>query len=67
MVIAEQKRSQGPAFDPSSRIPSGHLIGHNRTVTGTLTTSGTTAMVSPTLAAWIQITGPSGRARPATP
>jgi hypothetical protein len=49
VVIAEQKRSQGPGFDPSSRIPSGHLIGHNRVVTGTLTVTGATATLTVTV------------------
>jgi hypothetical protein len=43
VLIEEQKRSQGPLFDPATRIPSGHLIGANRTVTGTLTITGATA------------------------
>lgn len=49
VAIAEQKRSQGPEFDPGSRIPSGHLIGHNRVVTGTLTVSGATATLTVTV------------------
>jgi hypothetical protein len=49
VAIAEQKRSQGPAFDPASRIPSGHLIGHNRVVTGTLTVNGATATLTVTV------------------
>ena len=30
LIIAQQKLSQSLYADPSQRIPSGHLIGHNR-------------------------------------
>jgi hypothetical protein len=49
VIIAEQKLSQGPKADPTQRIPSGHLIGHNRVVSGTLTISGTTATLTATV------------------
>ncbi|MGZ4271569.1 MAG: hypothetical protein ACXVSX_20480 [Solirubrobacteraceae bacterium] len=49
VIIAEQRLSQSRYADPSQRIPSGHLIGHNRTVTGTLTISGATATLTVTV------------------
>jgi hypothetical protein len=49
LIINEQKLSQSRYADPSQRIPSGHLIGHNRTVTGTLTISGATATLTVTV------------------
>jgi hypothetical protein len=49
VIIAEQKLSQSRYADPSQRIPSGHLIGHNRAVTGTLTISGATATLTVTV------------------
>jgi hypothetical protein len=49
VIIAEQRFSQSHYADPSQRIPSGHLIGHNRTVTGTLTISGATATLTVTV------------------
>jgi hypothetical protein len=49
VIIAEQKLSQSRYADPSQRIPSGHLIGHNRTVTGTLTITGATATLTVTV------------------
>jgi hypothetical protein len=45
-IIAEQVRSQGPAFDPSTRIPLGKIIRHNREVTGSLNVSGGTATLT---------------------
>jgi hypothetical protein len=49
VIIAEQKLSQSRYADPSQRIPSGHLIGHNRAVSGTLTISGATATLTVTV------------------
>ena len=49
LIIAEQKLSQSRYADPSQRIPSGHLIGHNRVVSGTLTISGATATLTVTV------------------
>jgi hypothetical protein len=49
VIIAEQKLSQSRYADPSQRIPSGHLIGHNRVVSGTLTISGATATLTVTV------------------
>ena len=49
VIIAEQKLSQSRYADPATRIPSGHLIGHNRVVTGTLTISGATATLTVTV------------------
>jgi hypothetical protein len=49
LIIAEQRLSQSHYADPSQRIPSGHLIGHNRTVSGTLTISGATATLTVTV------------------
>ena len=49
VIIAEQKLSQSRYGDPATRIPSGHLIGHNRAVTGTLTISGATATLTVTV------------------
>ncbi len=49
VIIAEQKLSQSPLSDPSTRIPSGHLIAHNRVVTGTLTVTGATATLTVTV------------------
>jgi hypothetical protein len=49
VVIAEQKLSQSRYSDPATRIPSGHLIGHNRVVTGTLTVTGATATLTVTV------------------
>jgi hypothetical protein len=46
VIIAEQKLSQSRYADPSQRIPSGHLIGHNRVVSGTLTVTGATATLT---------------------
>ena len=46
VIIAEQKLSQSRYADPSQRIPSGHLIGHNRVVSGTLTITGATATLT---------------------
>jgi len=45
-LIAEQKLSQSPAGDPSTRIPSNRMIGHNREVTGSLTVTGGTATLT---------------------
>lgn len=45
-LLAEQNL---PGVDPASRVPSGHLIGHNRTVTGKLTVLGTTATLTATV------------------
>lgn len=49
VIIAEQKLSQSRYADPSQRIPSGHLIGHNRAVSGTLTITGATATLTVTV------------------
>ena len=49
LIIAEQRLSQSRYADPSQRIPSGHLIGHNRVVGGTLTISGATATLTVTV------------------
>ena len=49
LIIAEQRLSQSRYADPSQRIPSGHLIGANRTVTGTLTITGATATLTVTV------------------
>ena len=49
LIIAEQKLSRSRLVDPATRIPSGHLIGHNRAVTGTLTISGATATLTVTV------------------
>ena len=49
VIIAEQKLSQSRYADPSQRIPSGHLIGHNRVVSGTLTITGATATLTVTV------------------
>jgi hypothetical protein len=49
LAIAEQKLSQSHFVDPSQRIPAGHLIGHNRVVSGTLTISGATATLTVTV------------------
>ena len=49
VAIAEQKLSQSRYADPSQRIPSGHLIGHNRVVSGTLTVTGATATLTVTV------------------
>src|SRR3954468_4420124 len=49
VIIAEQKLSQSRLVDPSQRIPSGHLIGHNRVVSGTLTVTGATATLTVTV------------------
>jgi Curli production assembly/transport component CsgG len=49
LIIAEQRLSQSHYSDPSQRIPSGHLIGHNRVVGGTLTISGATATLTVTV------------------
>ncbi|HEX5922585.1 MAG TPA: CsgG/HfaB family protein [Baekduia sp.] len=49
VIIAEQKLSQSRYGDPATRIPSGHLIGHNRVVSGTLTISGATATLTVTV------------------
>jgi hypothetical protein len=49
LIIAEQKLSQSRYGDPATRIPSGHLIGHNRVVTGTLTVTGATATLTVTV------------------
>jgi Curli production assembly/transport component CsgG len=49
VIIAEQKLSQSRYGDPATRIPSGHLIGHNRVVSGTLTVSGATATLTVTV------------------
>jgi hypothetical protein len=49
VIIAEQKLSQSRYADPATRIPSGHLIGHNRVVTGTLTVTGATATLTVTV------------------
>jgi hypothetical protein len=49
VIIAEQRLSQSRYADPSQRIPSGHLIGHNRVVSGTLTISGPTATLTVTV------------------
>jgi hypothetical protein len=49
VAIAEQKLSQSRYSDPATRIPSGHLIGHNRAVTGTLTVTGATATLTVTV------------------
>jgi hypothetical protein len=35
-LITEQLRSQGPGFDPSTRIPTDRMIAHNREVSGRL-------------------------------
>jgi hypothetical protein len=49
MIIAEQKLSQSRYADPATRIPSGHLIAHNRVVSGTLTVTGATATLTVTV------------------
>jgi hypothetical protein len=49
VIIAEQKLSQSRYVDPATRIRSGHLIGHNRVVTGTLTITGATATLTVTV------------------
>jgi hypothetical protein len=49
VIIAEQELSRSPLIDPATRIRPGHLIGHNRTVTGTLTISGATATLTVTV------------------
>src|SRR5207247_2083294 len=49
LIIAEQRLSQSHYADPSQRIPSGHLIGHNRVVSGTLTVTGATATLTVTV------------------
>jgi hypothetical protein len=49
VILEEQRLSRDPRFDPSTRIPSGHLIGANRTVTGTLTVTGATATLTVTV------------------
>jgi hypothetical protein len=49
VIIAEQKLSQSRYADPATRIPSGHLIGHNRVVSGTLTITGATATLTVTV------------------
>jgi hypothetical protein len=41
-IIAEQLRSQGPAFDPSTRLPTDKMIAHNREVSGSLDVTGST-------------------------
>jgi hypothetical protein len=67
VAIEEQKLSQSRYSDPSQRIPSGHLIGHNRVVTGTLTVTGATATLTVTvtntrtgLERWVTHTGAAG-------
>jgi hypothetical protein len=42
LIIAEQLRSQGPEFDPSTRLPTDKMIAHNREVSGRLTVTGET-------------------------
>ena len=49
LIIAEQRLSRSPLVDPATRIPSGHLIGHNRIVSGTLTITGATATLTVTV------------------
>jgi hypothetical protein len=49
LIIAEQELSRSPLIDPATRIHPGHLIGHNRIVSGTLTISGATATLTVTV------------------
>jgi hypothetical protein len=39
-ILNEQKLSNSPYFDPSTRVPKGHLIKDNASVTGTITRTG---------------------------
>ena len=49
VILEEQRLSRSPLVDPATRIRSGHLIGHNRVVGGTLTISGATATLTVTV------------------
>ena len=49
LIIAEQRLSRSPLIDPATRIRPGHLIGHNRVVSGTLTITGATATLTVTV------------------
>ena len=49
VILEEQRLSRSPLIDPATRIRSGHLIGHNRVVGGTLTISGATATLTVTV------------------
>jgi len=49
VILEEQRLSRSPLIDPATRIRPGHLIGHNRVVSGTLTISGATATLTVTV------------------
>jgi hypothetical protein len=45
-IINEQLLQQSPAFDPTTRVPLGRIIAHNRVVNGTIVVSGQTATMT---------------------
>lgn len=45
-IINEQLLQQGPGFDPTTRVPLGHIIAHNRVVNGSIVVSGQTATMT---------------------
>jgi hypothetical protein len=47
-ILNEQKLSNSPYFDPSTRVPKGHLIKDNASVTGTITRTGHQVDISAT-------------------
>jgi hypothetical protein len=48
-IVAEILRSQGPAFDPSTRLSMNRIIAHNREVTGRVTVAGGTMTLTVTV------------------
>ncbi len=48
-ILAEQQLQQSPSFDPTTRVPTGHIIAHNREVTGKLTVTGANASLTATV------------------